>query len=322
MAGHVQYYLDNMRVYVNGEYDTYVEEKFKLPQIHKDMFGSNDFCAMGLNNGELVIADFKYGSGLNVEAENNIQLIIYALGAYYDSNYIYDFNTVKLIVVQPRIEGKEWSEWIISVEKLLEFEEILKQGVAEVYSENPKFKTGDHCRFCKAKHLCTAMKEETEDLINHKFDSVPVEEKPLLPEVASMDKELIAKVLKHSSMIESWFKSVASHAHGLLEQGEEIEGYKLVKRKSNRKVRDEKELLEAFGETFGDKIVRTQLETLSKLEKVIGKKELEPYLIKPDTGTQIAPVSDKRPAVISQKELADTAFEEADKEDEFDDMEF
>jgi hypothetical protein len=323
MASHVQYYLDNMKKYTDSEeYDVFIEEKFELPNIHKDMFGSNDFCAMGIENGELVIADFKYGKGLNVSAKENIQLIIYALGAYHDSNEIYGFERVKLIVVQPRIEGSEWDEWEISVEELLEYQEKLKEGVKEVYSDKPKLSPGDHCRFCKAKPTCKALLKKTEELTTHAFDSVPIEKEPTFPKPQEMDKETIAKILTHSSLIEDWMKSVSAYAHTLMDKGEEIPGFKLVSKRSNRKFRDEKAIIDQFEPTFGDKIFRTQLQTLGNLEKLVGKKELEPFLYKPDTGNQIAPLADKRPSVAPAC-LIDDAFDDADKdEQDFDNMEF
>jgi hypothetical protein len=324
MAGHVQYYLDNMKRFtLSDEYDVTIEERFELPKIHKDMFGSNDFCATGINNGRLVIADFKYGAGLNVNAEKNIQLIIYALGAYYASNFIYDFKEVSLIVVQPRMEGNEWSQWNITIDELLAYEQILIAGVTEVYSESPKYDSGEHCRFCKAKATCPLLKGQTEDLIQQSFAAVPFEEKPKLPEIKTLDNDTIVKVLKHSKQIENWFKAVSAHAYEMLENGEELEGYKLVKSKSNRKFIDEGQFIEdhiLLEASFEDSLFAPKkLLALGKLEKLIGKAELAPYLYKPDAGNTIAPISDKRAETPNRKDLTQQAFAPVE---EFNDMEF
>lgn len=319
MASYVQFYLDKMSVYTHSEeYEVYIEEKFELPHIHKDMFGSNDFCAV--KKGELVIADFKYGKGISVEAKDNLQLIIYAIGAYHDFADLYDFKTVKLAVVQPRIEGEEWSEWNISVDELLEYEKILKDGVEKVYSDSPPIKSGSHCRFCKAKATCPALRKQAEDLLTQSFDDMNVEETPKLPEVSTLSMEQLSKILTHSSLIEDWLKSVATHAYGLMEAGGKIAGFKLVQRRSNRKIKDEAELKEAFHDTFGDKMYRTSLQTLGALEKLIGKEELAPYLIKPDAGTQLAPITDKRPEVNPSIESSLDLLEE--NNEDFDTMDF
>lgn len=326
MAAYVQFYLDKMEVYTNSEeYDVAIEEKFHLTKIHPDMFGSNDFCAMGRDNGELIIADFKYGKGINVSAKENIQLIIYALGAYYESDFIYKFKTVKLVVVQPRILGEEWDEWNISIDELLAYEAILKEGVEKVYSDNPGGKAGDHCRFCKAKPTCKIIHEKTQDVINYKFDEAPIEATPSLPAVEGMTVDQMVKVMTFSPLIEGWFKEVKLHVHGLIEKGEKVPGFKLVKKKSNRKIKDEKELIGAFKETFGDKLFRSQdpqLITLGNLEKLVGEKLLAPHLIKPDAGNAVAPITDKRPEVQPISEIVDDAFDEADESNDFDTMDF
>lgn len=324
MAGYVQYYVDAMGRYINSdEYDVSIEEKFTLPQIHPDMFGSNDLCAMGIRNGELVIVDFKYGKGINVEAYKNMQLIIYALGAYHDANFIYEFKTVKLIVVQPRIEGKEWDEWEISVEELLMYEDLLKDGVTRVYMDNPEFKTGKHCRFCKVKVTCPHIKKEAEDITQLSFELAPIEEEVLLPEVNTLSNDQIARILDLSSTIQDWLDAVQSYAVGLMvDKGEKIEGFKLVKKRSNRKIGSSEIFIKDFEGTFGDKLYKKSLKSMGELEKLVGKKEIEPYIIKPDAGLTIAPVYDKREEVIVGLLESHEAFSEADKQLEFDNMDF
>lgn len=327
MAKHVQFYLDKMRVFMTDDYDYSIEEKFTLKQIHENAFGSNDFCAMGLENGELVIADFKYGQGINVNAKDNLQLVYYALGAYFDANAIYDFKVVRMIVVQPRFEGGEYDEWVITIEELERYIDVFKHAVSRVYSDDPEYKIGDHCRFCKAKPNCPAMKEKTEELIDSKFSDIEVSKTPSLPDVHKMSKEQLAKVLTHKKVIEDWMKSVTEHAHELVQKGEEIPGFKLVKARSNKKIKSEEDVIEQFEPTFGEDIYRPkQLKTMTDLKKLVGAKELEPFLVKPDKGTQIAPITDKRPEVPNNKELADEAFDEIDeineRREDFENMEF
>lgn len=319
MAEHVQFYLDEMKPYTEGEFDTMIEEKFELPTIHKDMYGSNDFCAMGIGDsaGLLVIADFKYGAGKDVSAFENTQLIIYALGAYHANNFIYDFERVSLQVIQPRVDNKV-KVWEISVEELLEWEKKLQKGVKEVYSKNPKIESGSHCQWCKAKATCPLLTKEAEDMFETAVAENPVEDFKL-PEIADMDLNKIINVLKHEKKIKDWMSAVAVKAQTLLESGVSIPGYKLVKKKSNRKLRDPQEIVNDFGERFGDDLYEPRkLIGTGKLEKLIGKKEVADYFYKPDSGTTIAEESDKRPAIANTEELF---FNESGSND-FDDMEF
>lgn len=325
MAEYIAQYLERIMPYVEDEqYDTYVEEKFELKSIHEDMFGSNDFCAFSEDKKEMVIIDLKYGKGHDVAVEENWQLIVYALGAYEQFNDIYNFETVKMVVSQPRIEGSLWKEWEVSVDELLEYKDKLKKAVKEVYAKDPKASPGDHCFFCKAKHKCDALKKKSEEVVNYEFDSTPIEEEPKLPDVESLTKEQIIKVLTYEDLIKDWMKAVGTHAYELLENGEELEGFKLVKRRTQRKIRDEQEFIETFEEQFGEDLYQTKLQTLGKLEKLIGKKELADYLVKPDKGNQIAPVTDKRPEVVCRKEKVEDKFNNEPLTDisNYDDMEF
>lgn len=320
---HINYCLRIAQKYLNDDgYECYVEERFNLTDIHEDMFGSNDFCALGhnkeLDKDELVVIDWKFGRGINVHAVDNIQLVIYALGAYEDYKDAYEFDVVKLAIVQPRIMGEEYDEWVITVDQLLAYKEKLKAGVARVYSDSPEFKAGNHCRFCLNKPTCLKLKETTEDALTATLDSSPIGEPGVLPEVSKMTKEQIIKVLEYSKVIKDWMDGVSEHAFRLAEKGEEIPGFKLVKARTQRKVRSEDELVEAFGETFGDQLYQKKLQTLGNLEKLIGKKELEPFLEKPDKGNQLVPESDKRQAVAP---MIDQILDDHSEED-YDDMEF
>lgn len=322
MADYVQYYLDEMEKYTNEDsgYDTYIEQKFKMAKIHKDMFGSNDFCAFGIENGEMVIADFKYGAGINVTAELNLQMIIYALGAYYEFNDIYDFKKAKLIIVQPRIEGEEWDEWELSIKDLLKFEKILKAGVKKVYSKNPSIEAGDHCKFCNAKATCPEIKKQAEITTTVSFDSEPIEE-ATMPPVAGMTVDQIARVLDSQKMITEWMTAVKGHATEMLKNGEEVTGYKLVKGNSSRKLTSTKEFELAFDD-FYELYSPRKLKGIVALEKEVGKKEIAPYFTTFEGNPIIAKESDKRKAIEVQS--IDDAFSEAEETEQltYSEMEF
>ena len=313
MADFVQVYVDAMEVYTNEDsgYDTFVEQRFSMEPIHKDMFGSNDFCAFGIENHEMVIADFKYGAGINVSAKENIQMIIYALGAYYEFDHIYDFETVKMVISQPRIEGGEYDEWSISIDELLAYEKMLKAGVKEVYSKDPRIESGDHCKFCKAKATCPELKAQAEITTQLAFDEAPID-KPSLPDVATLDANTIANVMKHQKLITDWMSAVKAHAKDMMEKGHKVEGFKLVAGKSSRKMTSEKEFALAFDD-FYDIYAPKKLKGIGVLEKEIGKSEIAPYFTHFEGAPVIAKESDKRKEIKIQ--TIDDAFSKADSLD-------
>ena len=50
------------------------------------------------------IIDLKYGKGVSVEAEQNTQAMLYALGVIDDLGFMYEFDTVVIHIYQPRIK--------------------------------------------------------------------------------------------------------------------------------------------------------------------------------------------------------------------------
>ena len=77
------------------------ETRLDLSEWIPDGFGTAD-CIM-IGGDKLLIADFKYGKGVKVEAENNTQMQLYALGAWRKFSLIYNIQRVKMVIIQPRL---------------------------------------------------------------------------------------------------------------------------------------------------------------------------------------------------------------------------
>src|SRR5690606_1213331 len=108
------------------------------------------------------------------------------------------------------------------------------------------------------KPTCNKLKEVTEDALTTTLDEAPLTME-ILPKPDSMNLEQIIKVLDSSNIIKDWMDSVHTYAFHQLEAGVAIPGYKLVKKKTNRKVKDESEVIAQFGETFGDDLYDRKL---------------------------------------------------------------
>jgi len=91
-----------------------IEQKLDFSCYVPDGFGTGD-CII-VSDHSLHIIDFKYGMGVLVEAEDNPQMKLYALGALgiYDS--LYDITEVSMTIFQPRRENV--STWTVSVDDL------------------------------------------------------------------------------------------------------------------------------------------------------------------------------------------------------------
>lgn len=317
MAEYTQIYVDYVNSAGDGDFkDTIIEERFDLSHVAEGLFGTNDAC-ISEYMGTLEIIDLKYGKGVQVFPENNKQLMYYALGASKGG----EFSEVKLTIVQPRVDNPIKS-WTCSIERLEEFEQQLKDAVALTKVSNPAMATGDHCRFCKAKAICPQMKKEIQSKVKMDFSAPVVMEDKSLPEPKSMDSKTLVNVLDHVSMIRSWLDAVEKHAYGQLESGKELEGYKLVAKRSMRKYANAKAMEAELIPEFGDAIyAKPKLIGVPAMEKLIGKERAKDFVIKPDAGTTIAPESDKRPAVVNKTVQA---FKDAPvtSDDDFDNLTF
>ena len=134
-----------------------VEQRVDFSRWVKRGFGTAD--ALVIADGTLHVIDLKYGTGIEVSAEDNPQLKCYALGALELFDGIYDITDVALHIYQPR--RANISEWGIPKTDLLTWAaEVLKPAADLAWDGKGEFSCGDWCRFCKAKSICRARAEE------------------------------------------------------------------------------------------------------------------------------------------------------------------
>lgn len=137
----------------NTDFVALVEERLCFDEFVPGGFGTGDF--MLVTPEKLIVIDLKYGKGVRVDAPNNPQLRLYGLGGIQEYGWIYPFKTVEMHIVQPRLN--HISVEVMSRVELLEWadKEVIEQAKMADNDEGV-FKPGDHCRWCKANHTCTA----------------------------------------------------------------------------------------------------------------------------------------------------------------------
>ena len=77
-----------------------IEQRVDFSRWVEQGFGTSD--AIIISDGTLHVVDYKHGLGVLVEADNNPQMMCYALGALELFDAIYDIDTVAMTVYQPR----------------------------------------------------------------------------------------------------------------------------------------------------------------------------------------------------------------------------
>lgn len=303
MCEAVQIYLDTIREdakemgidLTNAEnYGTYlqVEHKFHLDHIDEDAYGTND-ANLAEPFGLLRVYDYKHGSGVPVEVKNNKQGMYYAIGAALQG----DFNEVEIVIVQPNAPHRDGPvrRWRFPISELHAFEAELVGRISDTRAPNAPLIAGDHCKFCPAAGCCPALQEKALAVAQGDFNAKP----------ETIAPEQIKRILDNAELINNFVASVEAFAQSVLERGGEIPGYKLVKKKSNRKWIDEEAVELVYPEAV--EMVK-KIKSPAQLEKLIGgkkgKEQIEALCYKPDNGNVLAPESDPRPEVKSSA-LAD-----------------
>lgn len=318
MAGHVQTYIDAVRAAAQGG-ELLIEQRVEFSDHIgvPESFGTSD--AVILLEREIQVHDLKYGRGVRVEAEENEQLMLYALGALNEFGMLGDFESVRMVIHQPRLDHV--SEWACSVVDLLNFAQkaamqaswavaCIEQGVDEAEDLVPGDK---QCRFCKAKATCPALTAQVLDTVADDFvdqtRDIGQQLGACTERVANSDGAHLARMMPHLDLIESWCKAVRAEVERRLLAGEPVAGYKLVEgRRGARQWANQEEAEQAL------KTMRLKLEqmydlklisptTAEKLHKAgdIGPRQwprLQQLITQADGKPSVAPESDKRPAIV------------------------
>lgn len=304
MIRHAENYVDKITELFDSVKNAacYSEQKVKLDSWIPGSFGTCDTIIAA--SSKLIIVDFKYGQGVPVSAENNPQLMLYALGAldYYD--LMYGFDIIKMVIIQPRLENG-YSEFTMTRNALLDFGEKVKEAAKATEKPDAELKCGEWCRFCKARNQCRARVEEA-------FSVETMPHVGTSPELLS-SKE-IGEYLAKGKILKAWLDDVAKYAEKELLSGNSIEGWKLVEGRTTRQWTNEED---AFGEIIAEGLAQEVMLyerkplTLAQVEKLLTKPVFEKYLLKYVTRSAGKPTmveeSDKRPA-ISTAITADEAF--------------
>lgn len=273
----------------------FLETQFDLSEYIPESFGTADTIIVADNL--LHVIDLKYGKGVPVSAIDNSQMKVYALGAWSRLGDLFDSDTVKMTISQPRIEND--STYSMSIDALLLWaKNELRIKAAVAYAGEGEFIVGDHCQFCRIKPTCRAFYNKQMEIAVHDF-----KEPPLLTPAE------VADLLGRSAMIKGWITAVDEYAlDQAVNKGVAWPGFKLVQGRSNRKYTDTGKVYEVLIENKYDpgKIGEFKVFGITEMEKNITKPKfaelLTPYVTKPPGKLKLAPDTDPRPAHNSAAE--------------------
>ena len=265
-----------------------IEQRLDFSCYVPDGFGTGD-CLI-ISDDRLHIIDFKYGMGVLVEAEDNPQMKLYALGALAVYDALYDIREVSMTIFQPRRENV--STWTIPVEDLKAWaENELKPRAKMAYDGEGEYLPGEWCTFCRAAVRCRARAEEKLKLAQTEFRMPPL--------LTDAEIEDILAVLPD---LTKWANEITAYAlDTALNHGKEWNGFKVVQGRSVRKYRDEAAVAEAAKEAGYKDIYRQSLIPLTEMQRLMGKDKFEEILggliTKAPGRPTLVPKSDRRPAM-------------------------
>lgn len=307
----VQLYLDCVREEA-GDRPIGIEVTFDLDDLDPPapMFGTADAVVWDEEEKHLKVFDYKHGKGYVVEVEDNPQLLYYALGAVLELEKKPEEVTVT--IVQPRADHPDGPvrSHTYSWDELVEFKERLMRAAHEAAQlDAPIGPVGDHCKFCPAKAICPAQQEKALAVTRQEF-AAPVDEQTMRPP-ETLTKEELARALEWAPIIEDWFREIRRHAQRDMEQGEEYEGFKLVKKRARRYWKDEEDA-RTWMQEHGISPDRKKTRSPYQAEQAVKTKDVEvPEELweKKSSGLKLVREDNPRPAVTP----ADLAGEEFKK---------
>lgn len=297
MEEHVQTYV-NYVLSIPGEHR--YEQRVHYSEWVADGFGTAD-CVI-IDGSTVHIVDLKYGKGVKVNATENSQLKLYALGVFSELDGIQDVKRFVLHIVQPRLDHID--SWETSTRDLLQWGEWVRERALLALEEGaPRVPGEKQCRWCRAQATCQALYEHTANIIGREFDDMDALENP-----GQMSDGQIRLVLENADIIKAWLDAVQTHVFERLMEGGEFKGYKLVEGRSNRVWADETAATGVLIDALGDAAWEKKLLSPAKAEKALGKKKtmLAGMIFKPAGKPALAREEDKRPAYNDTANLFET----------------
>ena len=300
----------------------FVEERVDYSHIAPSGFGTADMLIIGKDEngkGLIHVCDFKTGAGVFVDADHNSQMMLYALGGLAAYGFLYDVETVRMTIIQPRLDNISTFE--CSRQELEDWGESIRPTALLAFEGKGEQHPGDWCRFCRAKPVCKACADEALALCREDFldldagafgdtaeesdmtapyeadTQTSVFKQPGLIPIAEL-AEILPTLNRISSWIDAVFAFVSSEA---INHGVPIPGYKVVEGRSKRVFTDTKAVVDTAVQNGYTDLYKQSLISLTEFEKMMGKKKfaelLGEYVVKPPGKLALVPESDPREPV-------------------------
>ena len=319
MADHVDDYVKLVRDLAQGK-TLLVERKVPISHLTGETgaTGTSDVVIVDTTSGNLTVVDLKYGMGVRVDALENPQLQMYALGALEEYGILGDFDSVSMFIHMPRLNFV--SEYHVTVADLLKFGAEVGAAAEQVrLAQSLDFSNGTsdqimgfftagekQCRFCKAKATCPALRNEVTEIVSGAATAADFAD--LAPETVDghTGDNYLPMAMAKVGLIEDWCKAIRAETERRLLAGKKVDGFKLVEgKRGNRKWGSEAEVEDLF-KTFRmrqDEMYDLSLISPTKAEKMFKQNpkrwaKVTELITQSEGKPSVAPATDKRPEMV------------------------
>ena len=265
--------VDNYVLYVRsqiGEGDTPLfEQRVDFSDWVADGFGTADVVI--LSKHSIRVIDLKFGKGVPVNAQDNTQLRLYALGAYAKFKEEWpDIKEVSYTIHQPRLDSISTDGTTIT--KLLDWANyFVKPKAKKAWAGAGEFLPGEWCQFCKAKAQCRARSDFNTELTRLEFRDPPL-----------LDEDEISLVLSKAQDLRTWVNDVEEHAVNRAVESNVIPpGFKLTTSITHRRYVDQGLAATVLMDKGLDEEViweKRKLKTIAAIKKLVPKSPIEAWL--------------------------------------------
>lgn len=268
------------------------ERRVSFDEYIPGSFGTSDVVIIG--DGKATVIDLKYGKGVPVSAVNNPQIRLYAIGAISEFETLYDFDRVKVVIYQPRLDSVTEEELTVEDLKAWALEKV-KPAAEEANREDARICPGPWCddHFCPAAPKCKARAKWILEV-----------ERFLIKDPALLTDEELGEILPRLQALGPFQRKVENYVIDALSKGIPIKGWKLVEGMSRRRYTDEDKVAAAVLAAGYEEalIYERSLLGITKMTELLGKKKFNEIvadkglITKPQGAPKLAPESDPKPA--------------------------
>tara|TARA_R110000772_G_scaffold5454_4_gene19504 strand:+ start:13101 stop:14165 length:1065 start_codon:yes stop_codon:yes gene_type:complete len=284
--------------------ELFVESKVSIIPEH-DVSGHVDACVITQN--VLHVIDLKTGGGA-VDAENNSQMMMYAIGLYEEHEMFYDIDIIKLHIVQNNAMIQNTNAWECTVDDLMDFKEWIIERARLARQEDSECNPSEKaCQWCSYSSRCQALHDFTVGIVTGDFEDMEaMDEVVSTTDHKDLSMEHVTTMLNYRTMINSLMKSYEERVFDELNAGNDVDGFKLVKGRKNKKWVNETEAYDKLKSWLPlDDVAPRKLVSPTQANKLLGgsvsarkKNTFDTLYEVPEGALQLAPSSDKREAVV------------------------